>query len=155
MPLELQLIRASEFIRLNAKGHFDLETSKLALAKIARACRKRGIARAMLDLRELHPLPQPRLTRADLVALVNTFHCLGFSKAHRLALLYSFDPHGRARLFAWITSMHGWQVRSFANFEDAMLWLSQQETEENNLARRKGLHSGQRRSAPLRTRVRV
>jgi hypothetical protein len=148
MPLELQLIRASEFIRVNAEGDFDLGTSKLALTKLAHACRKRGIERAMLDLRELHPLPQPRLTRTDLIALVNTFHQV-FSKEHRLALLYSTDPHARARLFACITSMHGWQVRSFASFENAMFWLSQEETEERNPDQHKRLHSVQRRSNPL------
>ena len=149
MPLELQLIRANEFIRLNAEGDFDLHTSQLALAKIAQACRKRGIERAMLDLRNLHPLPAPRLTRTDLVALVNVFPYLGFSTRNRLALLYSSDPHGRARLFAFVTSMHGRQVRSFANFEDAMVWLSKEETEEKNQVRRKRLPSGQRQSDSL------
>jgi len=155
MPLELQLIRANEFIRVNAEGHFDLDTSKLALAKIARACRKRGVERAMIDLRKLPPLPKPRLTRTDLAALVNVFPYLGFSNRNRLALLYSSDPHGRARLFAFMTAMHGWQVRSFTSFEDAMLWLSQEETEENDLVPRKRLHSGQRRSSPPSTRIAI
>ena len=30
VPLELQIIRASEFIRLGAQGHFDLAASKAA-----------------------------------------------------------------------------------------------------------------------------
>jgi hypothetical protein len=146
MPLELQLIRAGEFVRVNAEGEFDLETSKLALAKIARACRKRRVERAMLDLRELHPLPQPRLTRNDLIALVNTFNALGFSKKHRLALLYSRDPHGRARLFSWITSMHGWQVRSFTSFEEAMFWISDEQCEDDEPGLPKTVSLGKRQS---------
>jgi len=125
MPLELQLIRASEFIRLNAEGHFDLETSKMALANLAWACHRRGIERAMIDLRGIRVQLTPMLSRDDLVALVNTFHCLGFSKRQRLALLYDTDPHGRARLFAFITIMRGWKVRSFTKFEEAMMWLSE------------------------------
>ena len=151
MPLELQLIRASEFIRLNAEGHFDLETSKLALANIAWACHKRGIERAMLDLRALRPRAKPMLSRDDLMTLVNTFHCLGFSRRQRLALLYCSDPHGRARLFAFITIMRGWQVRSFTKFEDAMLWLSEDVNETHRAARhRAGQHRVQ---VPVKNRL--
>ena len=154
MPLELQLIRAGEFVRLNAEGNFDLDTSKLALAKIARACRKRRVGRAILDLRELHPLPQPRLTRSDLIALVDTFHRLGFSKKHRLALLYSRDPHGRARLFSWITSMHGWQVRSFTNFEEAMFWISDEQSGDNEGGLHKTMELGKRESVSVSRKLR-
>ena len=34
MPQELQIIRASEFIRMGAQGHFDLAASKAALAEL-------------------------------------------------------------------------------------------------------------------------
>ena len=67
MPLELQIIRATDFIRLGAHGHFDLAASKAALAELAHACRKRGIHQALLDLRALRPGPKPVFTRADLV----------------------------------------------------------------------------------------
>jgi hypothetical protein len=43
MPQELQIIRASEFIRLSAQGHFDLAASKAALAELAGVCRKQRI----------------------------------------------------------------------------------------------------------------
>jgi hypothetical protein len=43
MPQELQIIRASEFVRFGAQGHFDLAASKAALAELASVCRKRGI----------------------------------------------------------------------------------------------------------------
>jgi hypothetical protein len=134
--MDLELIRAGEFIRLNATGTFDLTASKLALIRIAHACQKRGIDRAIFDLRELDPLPKARLSRADLTALINSFPYLGFSRTNRLALLYEADPHGRARLFEFITSMHGWQVRGFRNFEDAMFWLWQGDEEDVPAVRR-------------------
>jgi hypothetical protein len=124
--MELQLIRAREFIRLGAEGKLDLKTTQLALAKIARACRKRGISRAMLDLRKFQPGPQPALSTSDLTALVDTFFQIGFTKDQRLAVLYTSDPHHRARLFSFICLMHGWQVKGFGNFENAMLWLSKE-----------------------------
>ncbi len=124
MPLELHIIRASEFVRVGARGHFDLAASKEALAELARACRKRGIQRAMMDLRALHPGPKPVFTPADLAELVGTFREVGFTHQERLAILYSSDPHRRARLFAFLSSMHGWTVQAFGDFEEALLWLS-------------------------------
>ncbi len=124
MPQELQIIRASEFIRLGAQGYFDLAASKAALADLATACRKRGIAHAMVDLRALRPGPKPVFSPADVAELVNTFRAVGFTQQDRLAVLYHSDPHHRARLFAMLSTMHGYAVRAFANFEEALLWLS-------------------------------
>jgi len=124
MPIELQIIRAREFIRLGAQGHFDLKASQAVLAELGRACSKRGINQAMLDLRALQPGPKPVFTPNDLMTLVNTFHEAGFTRKHRLAVLYSSDPHRRARLFSFIATLRGWKVQVFDDFEAAILWLS-------------------------------
>ena len=117
MPLELQIIRAHEFVRLGAHGHFDLAASKAALAEMAAACRKRGIHQALLDLRALHPGPKPVFSPADLIELVNTFREVGFTHEQRLAILYHSDPHHRARLFAFLSIVRGWNVQAFGDFE--------------------------------------
>jgi len=124
MPLELQVIRASDFLRMGAEGHFDLAASKVVLAELAGACRKRGIDRAMLDLRALHPGPKPVFSPTDLAKLVNTFREIGFTQRQRLAVLYSSDPHHRARMFAFIGALRGWHVAAFGDFEEALVWLS-------------------------------
>jgi hypothetical protein len=127
MPLELQIIRASEFIRMSAHGHFDLAASKAALVQLVRACRKRGINQAMVDLRALPPSPKPIFTSADLAELVRAFLEAGFPREQRLAILYHSDPHYRARLFAFLTTMRGWAVRAFGDFEKALFWISKDE----------------------------
>jgi len=134
MPLELQIIRASEFIRLGARGHLDLAASCEILRQLAIACRRRTINQALLDLRDVRPGATPMLTRNDLLSLVNTFRDVGFSNQLRLAVLDSADPHRRARLFAFMTTLRGWSVKASDNFEEALLWLSQGGTIE----RRKG-----------------
>ncbi len=139
--MELQIIRAHEFIRLGPKGHFDLKTSKAVLAAMARACCKRGINQALIDLRALHPGPKPVFSPNDLVTLVNTFREVGFTHKQRLAILYGTDPHHRARLFAFIAKLRGWSVQAFDDFEKAMHWLSradeaQVETEFTPVAKR-------------------
>src|SRR5712675_2717613 len=124
MPMELQIIRAQEFVRLGAHGRFDLDASKTVLAQLAGACCKRGINQALLDLRALHPGPKPVFSPNDLVTLVNTFREVGFTHQQRLAVLYGDDPHHRARLFAFIAKLRGWKVQAFDSFEDAVFWLS-------------------------------
>jgi hypothetical protein len=127
MPLDVHVIRASDFVRVDPHGHFDLAASKDALAQLAAACRKRGIDRALMDLRALHPGPKPVFSRDDLADLVDTFPAVGFTHEQRLAILYHSDPHERARLFAFLSNLHGWNVRAFGDFEEAFLWLSGRE----------------------------
>ena len=103
MPLELQIIRAREFIKLGVQGTLDLASSREILRQLAAACRKRGIDQALLDLRGLPPSATPLLTSDDLASLVNTFHEIGFSERQRLAVLYSGDPHHGARTFAFLS----------------------------------------------------
>ncbi len=124
MPFQLEIIRATEFVRVGAQGKFDLAASKTALATVAGSCRKRGVAHAVLDLRALQPGPKPVFSPVDLLELVNTFPEAGFTRQLRLAILYRSDPHKRARLFAFLSTLHGWNVRAFGDFEEALLWLS-------------------------------
>ena len=116
MPVDLHVIRAKEFICLDADEQLDFEASKEALRMLAKACEKRGVERALLDLRPL-PIPEtPRFTPSQLAELLQTFHEAGFSERHRLAVLYRVDPHGRARMFAFIGKIRGFQVQTFEQF---------------------------------------
>lgn len=49
MPVDLEIIRASEFLRMGSKGEIDAIAIREVLARVARACRLRGIHRAFLD----------------------------------------------------------------------------------------------------------
>ena len=124
MPFELQIIRATEFVRVGAQGKLDFKASKETLAALAQACRKRGLDRALLDLRSLPVPAKPVFTPSELGALVETFREVGFGPRQRLAVLYKSDPHLGARTFAFISRMRGWRVRAFGDFESALLWLS-------------------------------
>jgi len=127
MPLDLQIIRASEFVRMGAEGLFDLSASRAALSDLAAACLKRGVDRALVDLRKLHYGPKPVFTPDDLASLINTFREMGFTKQQRLAVLYAEDPHHRARDFAFMSRLRGWHVCAFDDFEAALAWLSGEE----------------------------
>jgi hypothetical protein len=135
MPVELQLIRASDFVRLDPLKNLDFEASKGALQNLAHACQKRGIGRAALDLRSLPIPPKPQFSINELAALVRTFRAAGFSRRHRLAVLYNIDIHGGIRDFAFISRMSGLQVRAFTSFETAFHWLSDGQEPDETLTR--------------------
>ena len=124
MPVELQVIRASEFVCLDADELLDFEATKSALQGLAQACHKRGLGRAMLDLRDIPVPDKPHFTATELAALVGIFRDAGFTRQQRLAVLYQFDVHGGVRNFAFFSKMRGLQVQAFREFEAALQWLS-------------------------------
>lgn len=121
MSVQLEIIRAAEFIRFGGKGEFDLVASCAALHNLAEACKLRGINRAMLDGRNA----RAELSPNELAALVNAFVEIGFTRDLCLAIVHAADRYQRARLFAFISRIKGWNVRAFGDFEQAMYWLSQ------------------------------
>jgi len=162
MPVDLQVILASEFVRLDASEHLDFEASKKVLQAMAQACLKRGVVRAMVDIRAIPAPPKPAFTPSQLAALVGTFWEAGFGRGQRLAVLYQEDPHGGARTFAFIGRMYGWQVRAFSEFEQAFHWLSEETVGRPELGKNKrGVSPGTRlsetkrprRNSPLRRRM--
>ena len=136
MPLELQIIRASEFVRVNASEQLDFEASVKALQMLALACRMRGLNSAIVDLRGMPVPSKPQFTTKQLAGLVSAFRQAGFSRHERLAILYSVDVYGGTRTFAFLSRLSGLQVQAFAEFERAFEWIS--EDRESNLESRPG-----------------
>jgi hypothetical protein len=124
MPADLQIIRASEFVCLDANEHLDFEPSRKALEVLALACQKRGLDCALLDLRGLPMLSKPHFTTAQVNALVGAFRDAGFTRGQRLAILYEHDVYGIIRNFTLFSRSHGLQVQTFLDYEKAMSWLS-------------------------------
>jgi hypothetical protein len=120
MPVELQIIRAADFIRMGGHGQFDLAASCAVLTELAQACKRRGIHRALLDARTA----RAELSPSELASLVGVFQEIGFSKNDRLAILHAVDRPHRSRLFALMSRMKGWNVHAFVDFEEALCWLS-------------------------------
>jgi hypothetical protein len=150
MPVELQIIRASEFVRLDPHELLDFDESRKALQLLAHACRKRELDRALLDLRTLAIPAKPVFTPTQLAALVHTFREAGFDKHQRLAVLYRSDPHGGARAFAFIGRIQGWQVQAFDNFEEAVHWLSEEtESHEGEIPIRITRRASEGRKLPI------
>jgi hypothetical protein len=135
MAAELQVIRASEFVCLDANEHLDFEASKKALEGLALACVKRGLNRAPLDLRGLPVLSKPHFTTPQVNALVGAFKNAGFTRRQRLAILYEHDVYGIIRNFTLFSQSHGLQVQPFLDYEKATSWLYGKMGEDTELRR--------------------
>jgi hypothetical protein len=122
--VDLRLIQTADFILVNPGGVVDAQRSKQKLARIAEACQEQDVDRVLLDLRDVQSGARPVFAPADLAALVDTFHEMGFARRQRLGVLYKVDPHHDARMFAFIGGERGWNVKAFDNYEDALSWLA-------------------------------
>lgn len=120
MPFDLQIIRADEFIRMDADGIVNFAASRVALQDLAAACRLRGVDRALLDIRKV----RSHLESKEILGLVKLFREVGFSQGHKLALLHTLEQSRRVHTFTFLTAMQGWQVRAFGDFEKAIDWLA-------------------------------
>jgi len=120
---QFQVIRASDFVCFDAEKHLDFDESKRVLQELAMACRKRGLDRAMVDLRDLPVPAKPRFTWAQLAEMAGAFRAAGFTGRQRLAVLHSHDTHGTIRDFVTISRMRGLQVEAFNAFDNAIHWL--------------------------------
>jgi len=141
MPVDLQIIRACEFVRVDANGRFDLPATKEVLIALAHACNKRSVDHALVDVRGA----TSNLTPDDLAVLAETFSKTAVSKHLRLAILHSGNQHYRAKLFAFIGGMRGQKTRAFMSFERALEWLSESEPAANEI------HFDASEEVPIRT----
>src|SRR6478609_819518 len=112
MPLEVQIIRACEFVRQRAHGEFDLASTRAAIMALAAACRKRGVETAMVDIREATSNLSPK----DLATLVGAFAKAAGPKRLRLAVLHRVNQNYRTELFVFLSAMCGRKVKAFENF---------------------------------------
>ncbi len=126
MPTTMHVIRADEFIRLNAQGKLDLAETRRVFAQLSAVLGKRGLAHAVVDFRKV---AAANLSVADLYDIASTFEEAGFRRSDRLALLY--PPGGdKANFLSLCASNRGWQMAAFPDLEQAMDWLFRAEAVE-------------------------
>jgi len=120
MAYDLLMIRTSDFVRLDGRGKPDLVESRRALERVAKSCIDRGVRCALLDVRDVYST----LELMDMYNLVGAFHAMGFRAEHQLAVLHRYSGGEKAEVFATLATQHGWNVRAFDRFEDAIEWFT-------------------------------
>ena len=121
MPFDIHIVHPNDFVRLDAQGKLDLDQSCRVLAGLAKTCVARGVPLALLDVRGVQP---GQLSLTQLYTLARSFHEIGFSHEHRLAILHPYSSTDRAEFFAMCAQDRGYDVGAFDNFEEAIEWLN-------------------------------
>jgi len=123
MANNIHVVKTNDFVRLDAHGKVNLAESRRILSEVAKTCFSRGVNCGMLDVRDL----QPSLSLSDLYTLVWAFKEMGFTHAHRLAVLHRYESTERAEFFAMCAESSGWHVRAFDEYEEAMEWFQKED----------------------------
>ena len=123
MGFDLRVIKIEEFFHTDARDTpIDLEAAYALLRQVVRQSTDRGIYRVMIDARG-NPTG---LSVADMFDLVGDFQRYGLTPDHRVALLRARpDALERARYLETLASARGFNVRAFAEFEEALDFLNE------------------------------
>lgn len=119
MPANVRVIHSRDFIRARADGNAELETAEQLL---------RDIAHAGAGIEELDVLIDTRhvsggLSATDLWTLAERLARYRRTFARRTAILSPIERFDQARFFALCAENHGFNIRAFTSYEEAMEWL--------------------------------
>ena len=122
----IRVIRARDFIETTVDGALDFARSRQVLLDIACAN-----AREQLDLLiDLRRADGQRLSYAEVYRLLPVLQERPEAFAGKIALLDDYDNEGFAKVqfFEASAGLHGFQVRTFTDYEPAMRWLQSDRT---------------------------
>lgn len=119
--IRLQIIKAGDFIKSTPTGDLDMNASKEGLAQIAATGTDLQDYTVLIDLRDI----KSRLSKTDIYELASELVEYGKTFRRKTAVLARADEDfGQATLFEDVAQHHGFRVKAFTVFEDAINWLS-------------------------------
>ncbi|MGD0399246.1 MAG: hypothetical protein ABSC04_10080 [Syntrophobacteraceae bacterium] len=125
MATNIRIIHARDFIRVAPEGDFDLEESRKLLMEIASATAGLVDYEIIIDTRKAEIEMSPTdlwYLAAELSKLREAFF------RRKTAVLCPLEEFDRAEFFELCAKNRGFQVKAFTSFEDAIEWLTANET---------------------------
>jgi hypothetical protein len=120
MSLNVRVIHASDFLRVCADGHVDIEVGKALLAQVAQAAAPLERFEVLIDIRNA----VGRLSADELHELAGSLIGFRHTFLHRTAVLCPRERFDNARFFSLLAASYGFsRIRAFLDYEDAMEWL--------------------------------
>lgn len=119
MPTNVKVIRAREFVRARPDGHAYLDRAEQLLAEIAQAGEGLDDFAILVDTREV----SGQLSATELWRLAETLLKFRSTFAKRTAVLCPIEKFDHTRFFTLCADNHGFNIRAFTGYEDAMEWL--------------------------------
>jgi DNA-binding response OmpR family regulator len=119
--LKLQIIKAGDFIKSTPTGDLDMNASKEGFAQIAATGTDLQDYTVLIDLRDV----KSRLLKTDINELASELVEYGKTFRRKTAVLARADEDfDQATFFEDAAQHHGFRVKAFTVFEDAIIWLS-------------------------------
>lgn len=120
MQLDIEIVNPTDFIKTTLTGELDIISTKKALAEIADSANEHKLRPIMIDLRNTSSI----LNKVDLFELGSGLMEYGIAYRKKTALLTrDDDSFERANFFELVARNRGYFVKSFTNFEEAIMWL--------------------------------
>jgi hypothetical protein len=119
MPIDVKIIRATDFLIATPTGRVDFESSKRLLATIASASARLVAHELLLDMRGA----QPELSATDLWSLAAELGPGRAAVTGKIAVLCRLNGSNQGAFFALCAQNRGFPVSAFTSFEDAVEWL--------------------------------
>jgi hypothetical protein len=121
MDLNIRIIQARDFLKVTPTGEVEIEKSKQALLKLASLNVEPRTRDILIDTRQ----KTGYLTLADIAELVNVM--IEHRESFRLKLAILARPglgFDHAKFLELYATNRGFHVAAFADFEDAINWLT-------------------------------
>ena len=127
MNLNIQLIQYSDFIRTTPTGELDLESTRGLMTALAESVDQNSTYPMLIDVRQTSSL----LQKLDIFELASSLMQYGSTFRRRTAILTrDDDSYDRAAFFELVAHNRGYYVNAFSNFEEAIMWLAQEEASQ-------------------------
>jgi hypothetical protein len=124
MPANVKVIQAHEFVRARPEGELNLEASEQMLLDIAKAAEGLYNIGILVDTRRA----DGQLGAADLWFLADRLGRHRHAFSGKTAVLCPTERFDRARFFSLVAGSKGFDVEAFTSYEEAIAWLSGDET---------------------------
>ena len=119
MSTNVKVIQAREFIRARPDGRAYLDRAEQLLAEIAQAGDGLDDFAILVDTRQV----SGQLSATELWRLAETLVKFRHTFAKRTAVLCPMEKFDHTRFFALCAENHGFKIRAFISYEEAMEWL--------------------------------
>jgi hypothetical protein len=119
MPSNVKVIHAREFIRAQPDGQAHLDNALKLLKDIAQAGEGLEDYEILVDTRSV----TGSLSATDLWTLAERLVRFRKTFARRTAILCPIERFDHARFFSLCADNHGFNIRAFSSYEEAMEWL--------------------------------
>lgn len=122
-PVNIKVIHTKDFVKITVKGVLDFALSRQALLDIASQIEQSGQYKILVDTREAKIV----LSTVDIFESGEALTAHPSIRRNKIAFLTLMNQAKQARFFEDVAVNRGIRVKSFTDFDEAIVWLEMPE----------------------------